>query len=60
MISERDINIIRGKMLVAKATPKELQEFLKYVNAIEQLLDEEDMNDMFGTEGWRHNIGIED
>ena len=55
--SERQINMIRGKMLVNAATQDELHDFLLYVNHIERLLEEGDNMDVFGTEGWRHCIG---
>lgn len=60
MKTEKELDIIRGKMLVNKASQNELQDFLEYVNAIEALLDEGDMDDMYGTEGWRHRIGFDE
>ena len=57
--SEKELDTIRGKMLVNKATQEELHNFLNYVNAIEGLLETLDGEDAFGTEGWRHNIGID-
>lgn len=60
MTRQRELDVIRGKMLVAGASPDEVAAFLDYVSTIEALLDEADMEDYFGTEGWRHRIGIED
>lgn len=56
--TERELDTIRGKMLVAAATPEELQDFLRFVAALEQIVDEADGDDYFGTEGWRHRIGV--
>lgn len=55
--SEKEINIIRGKMLVDKATSKELQEFLLYVSILESLIEEASADDVFGTNGWRYRVG---
>jgi len=54
---ESKLNEIRGKMLVNKATSKELRDFLTYVRAIEGLVEEASMEDFYGTEGYRHRLG---
>ena len=58
--SEKELNIIRGKMLVAAATKEELAEFLTYVSAIEALVEEASNEDFYGTRGWQHRLGWED
>ena len=58
--SEREIDMIRGKMLVAAATADELAEFLKYVSAIENLVEEASNEDFYGTRGWQRRLGWED
>ena len=58
--SERELNMIRGKMSVGKATQKEVMDFLTYVTALEGLVEEASNEDFFGTEGWQHRIGIEE
>lgn len=55
--SEQKLNEIRGKMLVAAATQKELHEFLTYVSVIEGLVEEASLEDFYGTEGYRHRLG---
>ena len=55
--SEKELNMIRGKMLVAAATAEELAEFLKYVSAIEELVEEASAEDLYGTNGWRYRMG---
>jgi hypothetical protein len=57
LLSEKELDMIRGKMLVAAATPKELQAFLLYVTELEALLDRCDSEDFFGTEGWHREVG---
>jgi hypothetical protein len=57
ILKENQLDMIRGKMLVAAATPAELQAFLVYVSALESLLDRCDSEDFFGTEGWRREVG---
>jgi hypothetical protein len=56
--SESELDMIRGKMMVAAATDKEQRDFLTYVASIEGLLEEADNDDYFGSEGWRHRIGL--
>lgn len=56
--SEKELNIIRGKMLVNMANTAELHDFLNYVVALESLLEDANNDDYFGTEGWQHKIGL--
>ncbi len=58
--SERTINIIRGKNLVGKADKKDVDILFEYIDSLEIFLDEHEVDDFFGTEGWRHRIGLED
>ena len=37
----------------------DVYDLLDYINILEDLLDEADQEDFFGTEGWRHHAGIE-
>ena len=57
--SMRELDMIRGKMLVNKATQEELHDFLRYVNVLEDLVEEASDQDFYGTEGWQHSIGLE-
>ena len=57
--NEKELDMIRGKMLVNAATTEELHAFLTYVAVLESLLEEADEDDFYGTEGWRYRIGIE-
>jgi hypothetical protein len=58
--TEREINEIRGKMLVRHATEKEIQHFLFYVSKLEMLVDEASCEDFYGTEGWKRYIGLDE
>ena len=55
--SERELNIIRGKMLVGAASITEQKEILKYITALESLVEDADLDDFYGTEGYRHLLG---
>ena len=55
--SQREIDMIRGKMLVNAASQEELYDFLKYVSVLEILVEEASIEDFYGTEGWEHRIG---
>jgi len=57
--SERELDVIRGKMLVNQATLQELHDFLHYVAALEGLLVDCDNEDFFGSEGYRHSLGLD-
>lgn len=61
MITERELNIIRGTIMMTaeEESSRDLEGLLDYVEAMENLLDKGDMDDMYGTEGWRHRIGME-
>lgn len=54
---ERELDMIRGKMLVNCATRQELCDFLTYVSNLETLVEEASNDDFWGSEGWRHMIG---
>lgn len=55
--SERELNIIRGKLAANHATFKDIQEFLKYVMMLESLVKEASNEDFYGSEGYRHQLG---
>jgi hypothetical protein len=55
--TEKEIDTIRGKMLVAKATQEELTAFLLYVSKLETLVEEASAEDLYGSHGWRYRLG---
>lgn len=57
VLPERELDIIRGKMLIGAASKEELYFFLTYVNTLESLVEEASIEDFYGTGGWRHRIG---
>jgi len=57
--TEKTINIIRGKNLVGKALPDDVSKLLEHIDALEAFLDDNEQDDQFGTEGWRHAIGLD-
>lgn len=59
-LTERELNIIRGKSLVGHASPKEILSVFAHFDALEMWLDETECDDTFGTEGWRHAAGLPD
>lgn len=60
LLSERELNILRGKSLVNKITGKEALSILNHLAVLEAKMDEADCDDFFGTEGWRHYFGMPD
>lgn len=57
--TEKTINIIRGKNLVGKATKADIDKLLEHIDALELFLDDNEQDDQFGTEGWRHALGLD-
>ena len=60
MMTEREVDMIRGKLSVGAATLNETYDFLVYVEALEQLVEEASVEDFYGSEGWKHRIGWDD
>jgi hypothetical protein len=58
--SDKVINVVRGKNLVGKATKEDIETLFEHIDALEMFLDENEEDDRFGTEGWRHAIGLSD
>lgn len=54
LLSEKELNTIRGKALVGHATPQEIMMVFGHLDSLEMELDLRDGDDFFGTEGWRH------
>jgi hypothetical protein len=57
--SDQTVNVIRGKNLVGKATKEDIDLLFEHIDALESFLDDNEEDDRFGTEGWRHAIGLE-
>lgn len=57
MATRREIDMIRGKLIVGKATVEECHTFLEFVNQLEAMVEEASMEDFYGTEGWEHRLG---
>lgn len=57
--SESKYNQALGKLLAGPEhlSREECISIMETLNKFEQMLDEGDMDDCFGTEGWRHNLG---
>lgn len=58
LLSEKERNIIRGKALVGHATPDEILSVFAHYDLMEMKMDELEVDDFFGTEGWRHLFAI--
>ncbi len=57
--TDKTINTIRGKNLVGKAEKADVDKLIEHIDALEMFLDENEQDDQFGTEGWRHAIGLD-
>lgn len=55
----KTINMIEGRASVGHTHLSDVKKLLEHIWALEALLDEADGDDVFGTEGWRHRLGIE-
>ena len=56
--SEKTLNIIRGKNIVGHATQEDVFLLFEHIDALERMLDTADLEDTFGTEGWRHFLNV--
>ncbi len=52
------INTIRGRNLVGAASKEDVEKLFEHIDAMEVMLDETDLDDYFGTDGWRHRVGV--
>ena len=57
--TDKFLNTVRGKAMVGHASPDEIMKIFEHLDALEMFLDEHDKDDAFGTEGWRHAIGLD-
>ena len=57
--TDKVLNIIRGKNLVGKAEKADIDKLFEHIDALEMFLDDNEQDDQFGTEGWRHAIGLD-
>ncbi len=60
MRSEKEINMIRGKISLNGTSGAEIEDFFKYVDKLEELVKEASDYDVYGTQGWKYAIGWED
>lgn len=60
LMSERELNILRGKALAGATSPADTLAVLNHLALLEGKLNEADYDDMLGTEGWRHYVGMPD
>lgn len=58
LLSDKEVNTIRGKASVGHASMTEIQQVFGHLDMLEQFLDRFDEEDTFGTEGWRHTAGV--
>ena len=59
-LTERELNTIRGKAMVGHASVEEIMSVFIHYDRLEMWLNEKDMDDFFGTEGWRHSANLPD
>ena len=53
-LTEAQVNTLRGKSMANATTKDEIMSLFHYIDYLEELLDETDESDFFGTKGWRH------
>ncbi len=58
LLSDRELNTIRGKALVGHASVVEIASVFGHIDMLEMALDRADEDDALGTEGWRHWVGV--
>ena len=58
LMTERELNILRGKAMVGRTTPADTLAVLDHLALLESELDKADDDDLLGTEGWRKWAGL--
>ncbi len=58
LLSEQDLNMLRGKAMAGVTTPEDTLRVLNHLTALESELDRADNDDMLGPRGWRHFVGM--
>lgn len=57
-MTEKEYHICIGKIISGNPLSNEdAARFVDMIAKFEEMLDEGDQDDVFGTEGWRHNLG---
>ena len=56
ILSEKEISVIKVKVLSKRANSKEINSLLVYIMALEMLVDD----DFYGFAGWRKHLGWEE
>lgn len=57
-LSDQKKNELAGKAYAGALNREEQLSLIKHIAAFESKLDDYDLEDFFGTEGWRHNFGV--
>lgn len=60
LLSDEERNTIRGKASVGRASLAEIQSVFRHIDTLEMKLDEFNVDDVFGPEGWRKAFGYPD
>ena len=60
LLDYRTVCEYTGKALVGALTREEQMALCNHITAMEEILEELDLEDVFGTEGWRHHFGVGD
>lgn len=58
LLTENRLNELRGKAMVGHISQDEMMSVFNHLTVLETKLDEADYEDMLGTEGWRHFVGM--
>jgi hypothetical protein len=59
LLTAKELNIIRGKVMVGGATIAEMLSVFGHLDAMEDKLDKSNKQDCFGTKGWRPYFGLD-
>lgn len=60
LLTYTTVCLLTGKALVGAQTKDEQMAMADHITELEHILDKLDSDDTFGTEGWRHQFGIDE
>lgn len=59
-MTKSEVSFYRGLNAGGKLQPEDAAKVFAHIRILEDLLDEGDQMDAFGTEGWRHRAGCDE
>ncbi len=60
LLSAKELNTIRGRIDAGKISISDAEKLIDHIDTLEEKMAEVEVDDFFGTEGYRHFFGYPD